>query len=207
MKLEDKLVFVNVNTEYIKALHEADSEVQYSKIGYDEKPFLGILVAQSETKYVIPLTSAKKKHLKWKDRYADGRFLITGRERRKTLPNNAIYKEIGEDEFVQRIYAATDVKKMIPVKEGLYEIVDLNYKENDNADVRNYKILQNKEYRACVKIMGHVARKASSIYEKQQRTGKPQKYACSFAKLEKAMVEWHNSESSISEALTVTNPL
>ena len=184
MKLEDKLVFVNVNTEYIKALHEADSEVQYSKIGYDEKPFLGILVAQSETKYVIPLTSAKKKHLKWKDRYADGRFLITGRERRKTLPNNAIYKEIGEDEFVQRIYAATDVKKMIPVKEGLYEIVDLNYKENDNADVRNYKILQNKEYQACVKLSATIIERANTVFEKQSKTGIPQRFACNFAILE-----------------------
>lgn len=34
--------------------------------GYDNKPYIGILVNKNDRKYVIPLSSAKDKHKTWK---------------------------------------------------------------------------------------------------------------------------------------------
>ena len=73
----NKLLFVNVNIDYLKALHDVDSEVQYSDEGYIRKPFLGILLLNNYKQYVVPLSSVKEKHLHWKKRYSDGRYLVT----------------------------------------------------------------------------------------------------------------------------------
>ena len=190
MEIKGETIFVNVDVNYLKYLNNIDSEVQYEGNGYEKKPFLGILITNNSTEYVIPLTSAKNKHIHWKDNYSDGRFLVTEIIKRTEISSETIYKTIDSNDYVKRIYAALDVKKMIPVDETLYTIVDLSYDIETDAAIKNYKILQNKEYRACVKIMGDIVRKASSVYEKQQRTGKPQKFACSFTKLEKAMAEY-----------------
>ena len=56
---DTKLLFVNVNINYLKVLHDVDNKVQYSSTGYDEKPFIGILLLRNGAEYVIPLTSAK----------------------------------------------------------------------------------------------------------------------------------------------------
>lgn len=67
MKFKDFKI-VCVDLEYLKALHEVDSEVMYRKSAeYAKKPFLGILVTNDDKKYVIPFTSAKEKHKTWAD--------------------------------------------------------------------------------------------------------------------------------------------
>ena len=61
---EFKIVQVDLN--YLQALHDVDSEVMYRRSAdYAKKPFLGILVTNHDRKYVIPLTSAKEKHKSW----------------------------------------------------------------------------------------------------------------------------------------------
>ena len=63
---EFKIVQVDLN--YLQALHDVDSEVMYRRSAdYAKKPFLGILVTNHDRKYVIPLTSAKEKHKSWAD--------------------------------------------------------------------------------------------------------------------------------------------
>ena len=190
MEFRGEAVFVNVDTNYLKYLNSVDSEVQYDDNGYETKPFLGILISNTSIKYVIPLTSAKDKHKYWKDSCSDGRFLVTETINKTEISSDTIYKDIDSADCVKRIYAALDVKKMIPVDDSLYQIVDLSVNEEMDISIKNYRILQNKEYRACIKITDQVIKKAASIYSKQQRTGKPQMFACSFAKLEKAMSEY-----------------
>lgn len=64
--LQEKLQFVHVDIEYVKALYEACSEVYYMPDEYENKPCIGILLSDGGHKYVLPLTSAKVKHKKWK---------------------------------------------------------------------------------------------------------------------------------------------
>ena len=199
MEIRGKTVFVNVDTDYLKYLNKVDPEVQYDGKDYENKPFLGILISTNSTEYVIPLTSAKIKHINWKDSCSDGRFLVTEIIKKSEISPDTIYKDIDSDDHVKRIYAALDVKKMIPVDSSIYQVVDLSFDEDMDDAIKNYKILQNKEYRACVKIAERVIKKASAVYEKQRHTGKTQKFACSFAKLEKALLEYLlRNESSTS---------
>lgn len=58
--LSGKLTFINIYQEYLKYLHDWCSEVYYKPIGYENKPYLGILINNDGTEYVIPLSSAKK---------------------------------------------------------------------------------------------------------------------------------------------------
>lgn len=51
----------NVDVEYVKKLHDIDSEVFYSN-NYNTKPYVGIVIIQDRYNYFIPLTSAKPKH-------------------------------------------------------------------------------------------------------------------------------------------------
>ena len=65
--LEGKMTFINIDQNYIKKLHDACSEVYYKSYGYENKPYIGILINQNDRKYVIPLSSAKEKHKVWKN--------------------------------------------------------------------------------------------------------------------------------------------
>lgn len=63
--LEGKLTFINIDQSCLKKLHDACSEVYYKPSGYENKPYIGILI-KNDRKYVIPLSSVKEKHKKWK---------------------------------------------------------------------------------------------------------------------------------------------
>lgn len=65
--LEGKLTFINIEQSYLKKLHDACSEVYYKSSGYENKPYIGILINKNDIKYVIPLSSAKEKHKTWKN--------------------------------------------------------------------------------------------------------------------------------------------
>ncbi len=201
----NKLLFVNVNIDYLKALHDVDSEVQYSDEGYIRKPFLGILLLNNYKQYVVPLSSVKEKHLHWKKRYSDGRYLVTEIISRSSITQNAIYKEIGSAVSVERIYAALDVKKMIPVREDLYTTVSFAVLQDDSKSVVDYKILQEKEYRACVKIFDDIKRHAQDIYNKQMSTGKIQKFCCDYGLLERTMNNYREQKAPAAQDLTPQN--
>lgn len=65
--LEGKLTFINIEQSYLKKLHDACSEVYYKPSGYENKPYIGILINKNDIKYVILLSSAKEKHKTWKN--------------------------------------------------------------------------------------------------------------------------------------------
>ena len=54
-EFEDSVKFINIDTEYVKSLHDACSEVFYRDYNYSYKPYLGVLVCSGGKKYAIPL--------------------------------------------------------------------------------------------------------------------------------------------------------
>ncbi len=180
--LKGKLTFININQDYLKYLHESCPEVYYKPVSYANKPYLGILVNENNNQYVIPLSSAKEKHKSWKNIETD-RFLIYENCDKALLSKNAIYKE-NTDGSVKHIFSVLDLKKMIPIKDGLYTKVDLVVNSNDSIEVRNYKNLMNKEYSFCLKILTSIIQKANKLYNKQILTGKVIKFCCDFKLLE-----------------------
>ena len=181
-KLKDKLKFINISQDYFKYLHDHCSEVYYKQFNYDNKPYLGILINNENNQYVIPLSSAKEKHKLWKNTDTN-RFLVYENCDKSSLSKNAIYKE-NPDGSIKHILSAIDLKKMIPVKEGIYSIVDLVAKQNDTTEERNYKNLLNKEFSFCLKILPSIIQKANKLYNKQIETGKIIKFCCDFKLIE-----------------------
>ena len=94
------------------------------------------------------------------------------------------------DNDVKHILSVLDIKKMIPIKDGVYSIVELGINMKDNSKSKRYKNLANKEYRFCLKIIGSVITKANRLYDKQMSTGKVKKYCCDFGLLEKVCDEF-----------------
>ena len=182
---KDNLKFINVSTNYLKAMHNACPEVFYSTNGYENKPHIGILISENNLEYVIPLSSAKSKHKSWKN--VDGeRYLIYEKTSVSALSPDDIWVPGEGKSEVKHIISALDIKKMFPVIEGVYTIVNLNPENDDTEELKKYKDLLNKEYSFCLKIVDDVIRKANKLYSKQMSTGKILKYCCDFKALELA---------------------
>lgn len=84
----------------------------------------------------------------------------------------------------EHLLSVIDLKKMIPIKNGLYTKVNLVHSSTDSEETRNYKNLMNKEFAFCLKILHLIIQKASKVYEKQMTTGKVVKFCCDFKLLE-----------------------
>lgn len=72
-----------------------------------------------------------------------------------------------EENDVKHILSVIDIKKMIPIVDGVYSRVNINSDDTDTDDVKKYKDLLNKEYSFCLKIINEVIRKANKLYDKQ----------------------------------------
>ena len=183
--LQKNLKFITIDQNYLKYLHDSCGEVYYKPTGYDRKPYIGILLQENGVEYVIPLSSAKEKHKTWKNVDTD-RFLIF-ENCEKT--ENGVYVENDDGSF-KHILSVMDLKKMIPIKKGLYSEVDLNQSEKDSPAEKKYKVLLNIEYSFCLKIIDSVIQKATKLYDKQMETGKVIKFCCDFKLLEEKCREY-----------------
>lgn len=77
-----------------------------------------------------------------------------------------------EADNVKHILAVMDIKKMIPVVDGVYSRVNINPDGADTDDVKKYKDLLNKEYSFCLKVINEVIGKANKLYDKQMEPEK-----------------------------------
>lgn len=96
------------------------------------------------------------------------------------LRKRDIYKSISETDALQ-IFAALDLKKMIPVADGLYSRIEFAKLED-----QKYADLLEKEYRFCQKIQDGILSKVTQIYREQKETGKVYPMYCNFSRLEDA---------------------
>lgn len=180
--LKGKLALINIEQSYLKKLHDVCSEVYYKINGYENKPYIGILINENDRKYVIPLSSAKEKHKTWKNVDKEC-YLIYEIAKKSCMGQDDIW--VNEDgENVKHILSVMDIKKMIPIIDGVYDKVNINHEDGDTEELRKYKDLLNKEYIFCIKIINEVIGKANKLYDKQMATGKIVKFCCDFKALE-----------------------
>lgn len=111
-------------------------------------------------------------------------FLVYEMAKRSSMGKNDIWVSAGNDN-VKHILSILDIKKMIPIVDGVYRKVDMNPSDSDTNGVKKYKDLLNKEYSFCLKVIDEVIRRANKLYDKQMLTGKVAKFCCDFKKLEK----------------------
>lgn len=190
-ELNENMKFINIDLEYIKALNMICPEVYYKPIGYENKPYIGILINEANRSYVIPLSSAKDKHKKWKNVNQEC-YLVYEHVSKAKMGTEDIWiqeteeetKEETEEDTVKHIISVIDIKKMIPIKEGVYTIVNINKESSDTLTVEKYKDLLNKEYVFCLKIIDDLIKKANKLYDQQMSTGRVKKFCCNFKALE-----------------------
>lgn len=149
--LEGKLTFINIDQNYLKKLYDICSEVYYKPSGYENKPYIGILINKDDRKYVIPLSSAKKKHKTWKNVDKEC-YLVYETAKKSCMGQSDIWVPLEEDN-VKHILSVMDIKKMIPIVDGVYSRVNINPEDSDTDDVKKYKDLLNKEYSFCLKVI------------------------------------------------------
>ncbi len=110
--LEGKLTFINIDQSCLKKLHDACSEVYYKLSGYENKPYIGILI-KNDRKYVIPLSSVKEKHKTWKNVDKEC-YLVYEMAKKYSMGQGDIWVAAEEDD-VKHILSVMDIKKMIPI--------------------------------------------------------------------------------------------
>ncbi len=184
----EDLGLYNVDTEYLRYLKSIDSEVQFTEDkDYSQKPFLGIIIVIDSYSYFIPLTSAKPRHAKWKN-VGLAHYLIYEQVKKTELRKKDIFKSISDTDAL-KIFAALEIKKMIPVKNDLFQKI-VFYSLHD----KRYADLLEKEYRFCQKVQDGILTRVRQIYSEQKETGKVYPMYCNFAKLETAC-DTYNKET------------
>ena len=200
-----KVQFVYIDIDYLKAMNEADSEIFYDENNkeYKFKPHLGMLINQEDREYVIPLTSAKEKHKKWADVSGEWYRIyeiidITTTPVRKNdiivdIKNQDLLKNIPLETrktYKQRILSVLDIRKMFPVKKGVYTKIKFEISSRASIADNQRMALMLKEYNFICNIKEKIEEKAEKIYVKQQKKNKILKYHCNYKKLEQASDEY-----------------
>ena len=201
----DKIEFVYIDVDYLKYLHSVDSQVQFNKNdpNYKVKPHVGILINENGMKYVIPLTSAKEAHRGLPD-VGDGFFkiyeLIDITKSRideadiiTEIRNQEILELIDKEkqaDYKQRLLSLLDVRKMIPVKSGVYQAVTFRMSGDVSREDQKRMKLMLKEHEFINRIKNDILAKANRLYNKQIRKRKVQPYHCNYKKLEEACKEY-----------------
>lgn len=200
-----KVQFVYIDIDYLKAMNEADSEIFYDENNkeYKFKLHLGMLINQEDREYVIPLTSAKEKHKKWADVSGEWYRIyeiidITTTPVRKNdiivdIKNQDLLKNIPLEtrkNYKQRILSVLDIRKMFPVKKGVYTKIKFEISSRASIADNQRMALMLKEYNFICNIKEKIEEKAEKIYVKQQKKNKILKYHCNYKKLEQASDEY-----------------
>lgn len=200
-----KVQFVYIDIDYLKAMNEADSEIFYDENNkeYKFKPHLGMLINQEDREYVIPLTSAKEKHKKWADVSGEWYRIyeiidITTTPVRKNdiivdIKNQDLLKNIPLEtrkNYKQRILSVLDIRKMFPVKKGVYTKIKFEISSRASIADNQRMALMLKEYNFICNIKEKIEEKAEKIYVKQHKKNKILKYHCNYKKLEQASDEY-----------------
>lgn len=209
MQLFKDFGLYSVDLNYLSYLYSNDSEVMYSSDNnYEDKPFLGTLITISDIKYLIPLTSAKNKHIGKKDiddkqirifEIIDTRFeIISPKDIIDTLTDSDIekLKESGIEAndtifYKKKLLSVLMIGKMIPVSDLVIMPKDLKIKSNMDTNEYNKRVLLNKEYLICLSLKDKIFNKAAKLYEKSMSREKPLPFCCDFKKLEECMRDYN----------------
>lgn len=170
--------FYTIDTSYIQELHNVDPEVFYESFNYDNKPYIGIVVLNGKYNYFIPLTSAKPRHLKWRNTSKFNYIIYELLPLGTLMPPNAIYVQTTNN--IKHILSVLEIRKMIPVPIEYCTYIDFN-----NIQDLNYRNLLIKEYNFLKPLQLAITQKASFIYANQKDSGTVYDFHCDYSKLEK----------------------
>lgn len=140
-KLETKLQLYYVSNRYLRYLKSYEEHVWENSDKENQRPYVGIILKINGYMYFAPLTSAKPKHLKWKDSLTSIRI-----------------------EFKSELLAILCLNNMIPVPDGEVSLVDI-----ESCLDKNYQNLLNKEAIGIRHKNDKIIRTAYNLYNELSR--------------------------------------
>lgn len=132
----NKIVFCEIDIDYLKSLYEFDNEVSYNQ-NYKKhiKAHLGILTSIQNNTFIIPLTSPKEKHLKISNN------------------SNQIEKMFDQDNNSLGVLL---IQKIIPVSEILIKRINLEKdKKYGNLILKQLNYIKKNKARILKKVNTH----------------------------------------------------
>lgn len=171
-KQKKKVTLVYIDEGYTDFLRIVDKRVPYNMNYSYQRPFLGALFSIQNLLYFAPLTTSSK-----------GKKLMDSPKQ-----ESLTFMPIENCKF-----GGINFNNMIPVVEGVYENVDLNYNKDDHPKIKSEKIKLNRMLRFLRKNLDHIILKAKIIYNKQIKGELFENYAkvtCDFKKLEEQSKAW-----------------
>lgn len=183
----NKVSLIRLDIDYVKKLHDTHSEVFFTtNPNYKNKPYFGVLITINNMKYAIPFTTAKEKHLSWRNNSAEYIKVTEDVKYIKPFPKFMYTKS--NDPTISKpykiLYSILDLRKAVPIKEGVYTLIDI-----DN-ETEYSKILLRKEYDFCEKNKEVITKKMTRLYEKYLKKGSTIYKQCDYSLLEKICVEY-----------------
>lgn len=172
-----------VDKDYVDYLSQYDYRVGYVEYGERLKLHIGILLELENSRYYVPISSAKPKH--------------------KKMSNSLDFHKI-QDEENGYIYAVLNINNMIPVPDTCITQVKYNEIEKyrifqNEKEKTDYIYLLQKEKYLIDKIEDVLQNKAKKLYEKclNKPESKLALRCCDFKLLEDKANEWLKNSKRI----------
>ena len=132
-------VIVKVNPDYCEYLRRYDKRVYYNSDFKDTRPFIGVLFEIENIEYFAPLSSPKSKHIK--------------------MHSSMDFIKIDGGKL-----GVINLNNMIPIKKGLYNIINLNDFPTDKKS-QSYYYLLNKQYKWINSHGIQITKKSKRLYD------------------------------------------
>ena len=137
--MSKNLKIVIVDSDYCDYLREFDNKIPFNKFDKANRPFIGVLFNIDTIEYFAPLSSPKEKH--------------------KKMKNTIDFQKIDDGNL-----GAINFNNMIPVKNGLYELVDLNT-NNVSLEELKYKYMLKQQLTWINKNVDQIKSKGKKLYD------------------------------------------
>lgn len=147
----EKLDLYYIDLKYIRNLSRKDNNVMSisPQRRKEERPFVGVIVLINGIGYCIPLTSPKDK---FKNRKSQIDFI-------KIFDTS---KRDNDNQF--KLIGILNINNMIPVSDSIITKVDLVVHKKDSIEVKNRKILMQKQLSWCRANAGVIKNRAQRVY-------------------------------------------
>ena len=163
-----KIQIVKINSDYCDFLRKYDSKVPYNAGTKELRPFIGILFKVENCEYFAPLSSPKAKHFR--------------------LLNTIDIIKIANGKL-----GVINFNNMIPIYKDNYELIDLNKKSDNKAELMRIVLLRN-QLRWLNANRVDIYSKSSVLYEKYINGLLPKNVinrCCNFKLLEEKCEEYN----------------
>lgn len=182
---QKRLALYTIDMKYVRNLSIAEERRRGKKhnhvfsvspqSGKDIRPFIGVIVICGDKQYCVPLSSPKEKH--------------------NTMNNDVDFSKVYSPKG--KLIGVLNFNDMIPVRDDVIRLLDVNPHKGDSQAMIQYKILARNQLTFCHQNQDAIVRKANKLY--RLITGKKansflRSRCCDFKNLESVLEKYAPKE-------------